>query len=217
MARAGADAGLAGGPDRSPAEAETDADIDADPGLRDSTFSADAVTFVRQAQRQAWWRRRWVRASLSFACLLLATGLAAQAALQERDWIAASWPQARPVLEALCRPLACSIAPRRQIDAVAIDSSSFNKGRGDNYQLRLVLKNTAAIPLAMPAVELTLTDTADQAVVRRVLTPAELGAANALPARGEWSGSWAVGLGAVPGTAGPAPRVAGYRVLVFYP
>ena len=171
----------------------------------------DEVSFVVAARRKAFWRRPAVRAVLLLVLLLGVAALALQVAVQERDRIAAMDARARPWLERLCVPLHCKIAPPRQIDNVVIDSSSFNKARGDSYQLALTVKSRAAIPLAMPAVELTLTDAQDQPVLRRVLQPADLGAPAALPARGEWSTAVSVIV-----TTGGA-RVAGYRLLVFYP
>eukprot|EP01035_Chromulina_nebulosa_P009600 gene9600-12949_t len=108
-------------------------------------------------------------------------------------------------------PLRCELAPVRQITDVVIDSSSFNKARGDSYQLALTMKSTATIPLAMPAVELTLTDAQDQPVLRRVLLPTDMAAPAELPAKGEWGTSVSVLV-----TTGGA-RVAGYRLLAFYP
>lgn len=137
--------------------------------------------------------------------------LALQVAVQERDRIVAMDARARPWLVKLCAPLQCDIAPQRQIADVVIDSSSFNKARGDSYQLALTMKSQATIPLAMPAVELTLTDAQDQPVLRRVLLPTDMAAPAELPARGEWSASVAVIV-----TTGGA-RVAGYRLLAFYP
>lgn len=172
---------------------------------------ASEVSFVRAARRQAFWRQRWVRGVLLLVALVSLATLALQVAVQERDRIAAMDPRARPWLVKLCEPLRCEIAPPRQIADVVIDSSSFNKARGDSYQLALTMKNQASIPLAMPAVELTLTDAQDQPVLRRVLLPTDLAAPAELPARGEWSASAAVIV-----TTGGA-RVAGYRLLAFYP
>ncbi|TSA08094.1 MAG: DUF3426 domain-containing protein, partial [Comamonadaceae bacterium] len=45
---------------------------------------------------------------------------------------------------------------------------------GNTYRLNFTVKNTAAVAVAAPAIELTLTDTSDQAVLRRVFLPAEL-------------------------------------------
>ncbi|MCJ0762013.1 DUF3426 domain-containing protein [Variovorax terrae] len=173
------------------------------------------VSFVREARRKAFWRRPLVRTALALVCLALLSLLALQVAVQERDRVAALEPRARPWLMELCAPLQCSVAPLRQIESIVIDSSSFNKMRGDAYRLSFTLKNTAPMALALPAIELALTDTQDQPVLRRVLQPAELGAAPAvLGAGGEWTGSFAV---SVAGNGNGAARIAGYRMLAFYP
>lgn len=171
----------------------------------------EEVSFVVAARRKAFWRKPVVRTVLVMLMLLATVGLALQVAFQERAHIVAKDARTRPWLAALCGPLHCEIAPQRQIADVVIDSSSFNKARGDSYQLTLAMKSKANIPLAMPAVELTLTDAQDQPVLRRVLLPGDMGAPVELPARGEWSTAVSVIV-----TTGGA-RVAGYRLLAFYP
>ncbi len=171
------------------------------------------ISFVQEARRKAFWRRPLIRALLVLLCLALLVGLALQLALHERDRLAALEPRLKPLLQQLCEPLDCAVAPRRQIDAIVIESSSFNKTRSDAYRLNLTIKNTASTDLAMPGVELSLTDTQDRPVLRRVLLPADLGAAAVLAAGAEWGGSLAL---SVAGNGGAA-RIAGYRVLAFYP
>lgn len=174
----------------------------------------DDLSFVRQARRREFWHRSAVRAALVILLLVLGTLLGVQVALQDRDHLAAANPALRPWLARLCEPLRCAIRPPRQIDAIAIDSSSFNKLRTDAYRLNVTLKNQAATDVAMPALELTLTDGQDQALVRRVVMPAELGPnAAVIPAASEWSGSLAL---AVAGNDASG-RIAGYRLLAFYP
>lgn len=170
------------------------------------------VSFLRLARRKAFWRRPLVRALLGIAAVALLAALALQVAVQERDRLAAAQPQLRPLLQALCEPLQCRVGPPRQIEAIVIDSSSFSKLRGDAYRLAFTLKNQAGMAIAMPAIELTLTDGQDQPLVRRVLTPVELGVASGLLDT-EWSGSLAMSVAAAAGGG----RVAGYRVLAFYP
>ena len=117
-------------------------------------------------------------------------------------------------LEEIWRILtAFAVAPLRQIESIVVDGSSFRKIRDNVYQLNLTIRNAAPIALAMPSVDLALTDTQDQPVLRRVLSPADLGAAPVLPAGAEWSGSIPVGVT----DSATAARVAGYRVLAFYP
>lgn len=168
--------------------------------------------FVRAARRRAFWHSTGVRLFLLLLGLVAVAGLALQMAVHQRNALAAAQPQLRPWLEQTCAWLGCTIGPDQRIAAVAIDSSGFVKaGRGDSYQLTLALKNLSGAAVAMPAVELTLTDAQDQPVLRRVLFPAELGAPVELAAHGEWSGQTMVVL------AGPALRLSGYRVLAFYP
>ena len=193
---------------RKPVASQADEDEQGEEGAHEA---GPEVSFVVAARRKAFWRKPMVRAVLVLVLLVLAVGLLLQVAVQERDRIAATDPRARPWLLQLCEPLRCEVAPQRQIADVVIDSSSFNKARGDSYQLALAMKSKADIPLAMPAVELTLTDAQDQPVLRRVLLPTDMAAPAELPARGEWSTSVSVIV-----TTGGA-RVAGYRLLAFYP
>ena len=138
-----------------------------------------------------------------------------QVAVQDRDRLAASEPALRPWLAMLCSSLNCTIAPQRKIDAIAIESSSFNQLRGDAYRLQVTLKNQAATEVAMPALELTLTDGQDRPVVRRVLMPARTGARNpgVLAPASEWSSSLALAVA----DSALGGKIAGYRLLAFYP
>lgn len=185
----------------------TAAPPESEPALED-------LSFVQQARREEVWHRPAMRAGLLLLFLALGALLVLQIALKGRDRLAAANPGLRPWLAQLCEPLRCTIRPPRQIDAVAIDSSSFNKLRPDAFRLNVTLKNDAGIDVAMPALELTLTDGLDQPLVRRVVTPDELGPnAIVIPAASEWSGS----LGLVVAANEASSRIAGYRLLVFYP
>ncbi len=169
------------------------------------------VSFVVTARRKAFWRKPVVRAILVLLVLVCVVGLTLQIAVQERSRIAAMDFRARPWLLTLCEPWACEIAPYRQIADVVIDSSSFAKARGDSYQLSFTMTNNSPVALALPAVEITLTDAQDQPVLRRVLLPADMVAPAELVANGSWSTSLSVIV-----TTGGA-RVTGYRLLAFYP
>lgn len=172
------------------------------------------VSFLRGNRATSFWHQRLMRATLLVLGVALLLGLAVQVVLHERDRLAAFEPRLQPWLQALCDPFNCSLSPLRRIEAIVIDSSSFSRIRGDAYRLNFTLKNSAATPLAVPAMELTLTDALDQAVVRRVLGAGELGArSDTLGAGAEWSASVALVLQA----GGTAERVAGYRLLAFYP
>ena len=179
------------------------------------------VSFVRDARRQAFWRKPLTRVSLVFLSLLLMTLLTLQFAVQQRDKLAMLEPRLKPALQVICDVLACNVGPVRQIEAIAIDSSSFNKVNESVYSLSFAIKNTTAMPIAMPSLEVTLTDTQDQTVIRRVLTSAQFGVPSGLlAASAEFSGALTLQLAPLetPGDAGNmSRRVAGYRLLAFYP
>jgi predicted Zn finger-like uncharacterized protein len=176
-------------------------------------------SFVRQAQRAQRWRSPWVRAALSLMALLLLGMLGLQIAVHERDQIAARQPQSLPYLQMLCEHMACTVQPYKQIDAMVIDTSSFNKLRGDNktelYKLSFSVKNTSQLSLATPHIELSLQDAQDRSVLRRVLRPDELGAPHSVLAPGtEWTGGTSIQINTARLVGS---RIAGYRVLAFYP
>ena len=168
----------------------------------------------RQARGPSVWQRTSVRILLSLVALVLLGALLLQVVVHERDRIAATEPATREALVALCEWVDCKIQPLRQIESVVIDSSSFTKVRADVYRLHFTLKSTAAIGLAMPALELTLTDLQDQPVVRRVLLASELAAGkDILDAGAELSTAIPISVKQGSGTE----RISGYRLLAFYP
>jgi hypothetical protein len=172
------------------------------------------LSFMRPARRTSGWHRPLVRATLMVTGLLLAIVLALQVLVQERDRIAAIEPGLKPLLENVCLWLDCKVAPLREIESVVIDSSAFSKAKGDIFRLSLTLKNNAPIDLAMPAVELALTDALDRTLVRRVLRPEDLGnRSGVITAASETQTTLELTIK----TNGNGERVAGYRLVAFYP
>jgi predicted Zn finger-like uncharacterized protein len=179
----------------------------------------ETPSFVRQAQRAQRWRSPWVRALLLLASVALLAALGVQTALQERDRIAALEPRAKPWLKELCTIAGCTVGPLKQIEAVVVDASSFNKlrteGKYELYKLALNLKNTGALSVAVPHIELSLNDVQDQPVLRRVLSPTDLGSAQTVLApTAELVGNTTI---QVDSTQLAGARIAGYRVWAFYP
>lgn len=179
------------------------------------------VSFLRQARRQAFWKKTNVRAASGVVGLVLLALLGLQWGLQHKDSLALVDPRWSRVLQAVCQPLNCAVGPLRRVESLVIDSSSFSKSGPESFRLNFVLKNTADLPLEAPLLELTLTDTQDKAILRRVLTPAQFGysAGVLMPARAELAGvvSFSVANEGNRLPAVSAAAVAGYRVLVFYP
>ena len=180
----------------------------------ESRSDAGEVSFLRERGRAVAKSSLFSRAIFVSLSLLLAVGLAGQIVVHERDRIATLQPGMKPWLQALCDPLNCKISPWRHIEAIVIDSSAFTRIRDDSYRLTLTLKNTANVPLALPALELTLTSSLDQPVVRRIFVLSQLESASDTMAAGlEWPMTLAMSVNPDNGSE----RIAGYRLLAFYP
>lgn len=155
-----------------------------------------------------------VRLVLSVVALLLGAALLLQVTLHERNRIAAMRVTPPAFLVSLCGLFHCDITPLRQIESVVIDQSSFSKIDANQYTLHFTLKNNSALVVAVPAVELTLTDAQDQVRVRRVLWARDWNAKQLRLLAGEEmvaSVSLAVQAGQEVGV------FSGYRLLAFYP
>lgn len=147
--------------------------------------------------------------------LLLAIFAGLQAIYFLRTKIAADYPQFKPYLVQACAALKCEVNLPKNLDLFTIDDSDMQEDEQykDVIKFSSLLINNANHVQAYPNVELTLTDTAEQPVLRKLISPGDYLAANA---------NVAVGIG---------PRdevrinlainvkdiaVAGYRVLLVY-
>jgi predicted Zn finger-like uncharacterized protein len=174
----------------------------------------ELVSFMKQASGQSFWKRRAVSGVLWLLAVWLGVGLAGQWIVQERDRLATWHPELKPVLHAFCEVLLCSVGPLQQIESVAVDSAAFYTLGADRYRLSFILKNSALLAVALPSVEITLTDALDRAVVRRVLSSAELAVeADRLGPASEWPVTMVLQVT----TGASVAKVVGYRLLAFYP
>jgi predicted Zn finger-like uncharacterized protein len=148
--------------------------------------------------------------------LLLAMVLAGQVVFHFRSEIAVTVPMLRPALEALCQSLKVDLPLPRHVELVSIETSDLqaDPAHGNLLVLNASLRNRANYEQAYPSLELSLTDTADGAIARRVLRPAEylpqkllegkVFAANSDVAVRLWIEAKDI-------------SAAGYRLYVFYP
>ncbi len=171
------------------------------------------VSFVRSARRQAFWGRPGVRAGLWGVATLCFSALLGQVLWHERERVAAAVPGARPWLAQACQLLGHELGHWRQIDAVRLEDTAFVRTHQGTYRLEVGLHNTAHLPVAMPALELSLTNARDEVVLRRAVLPTDW--ANPVEVLPPQAG---VALHVLLSVANPdAWRTSGYRVLVFYP
>lgn len=131
--------------------------------------TASSFLLEEQPARRQW---RWLLAPFALLLLLVAAG---QAAFFLRTDIAAHYPTARPWLVEVCTRLHCTVDLPRQADLLNIEDSELQDDPEHEGVLVLVsvLYNRAPYPQAYPLLELTLTDTLDQPVLRRILQPQE--------------------------------------------
>lgn len=156
-------------------------------------------------------------------------GLVFQATWFFKDEWAAKNPSWRPALELFCRVAACQLAPLRVADAVLIDHASVDLipepigPTGDGittetsiqasaqWRFQVTLRNAQTIEVATPWIELSLTDSQDQAVMRQVFNPMTFGAPQVLKPAEIWTQDLRLHL------ANDQIEFMGYRLLTFYP
>ena len=153
----------------------------------------------------------WILPTLAMGVLLVA-----QAAYAFRTEVMVLLPQARGYYTQLCEAAGCVIGLPKLSNYLHIEASdlkALDPSHPTEIQLLLSVRNRAPVELAYPAFELTLTNSLEQAVVRRVFLPAEY-----LPSTTQAGGLKAgtelpIQLNLDTGTV----RAAGYRLYLFYP
>ncbi len=144
--------------------------------------------------------------------VLLLVG-AAQLVYIFRTELAVISPGLRPVLIAGCERIGCMLPRPLKPELVGIETSDLVP-EGETLLLTATLKNRAPFDQDFPHLELTLTDTQDAALVRKVLAPSDYlpsvqHAAQGFAARGEVAIRLVL-------TTDNVPAI-GYRLYLFYP
>ena len=173
-------------------------------GHADADVAATAAKASEQVSAKPVWL--WV-----LAALLTLTGLL-QLVLWNRHVLVAQEPALQGLIEGLCAPIGCEWHWPQTLEAVQIENSSFTENADGTYRLQLRLKNTQHHAVAMPLLELTLTDERDEVVLRRVFQPQELGLKDHMPALRDARSTLNFDL-----DDNLKPRVMGFRALIFYP
>ncbi len=148
--------------------------------------------------------------------IMLSMVFVAQIAHVFRTEVMVLLPQTRSYYVRLCESLGCMIGLPKLSNYLHIEASDLkavDPSHPNEIQLLLSVRNRAPIELAYPAFELTLTNSLEQSVARRVFLPAEY-----LSPTAQTDGFKA-------GTELPiqlyldtgALRAAGYRLYLFYP
>ncbi len=151
------------------------------------------------------------RSGGKLALVALLVLLALQIGFQARHSLIEAFPRAASWLQSLCPAGRCGL---RQISAVAIEDSSFTTTGPNLFHLSARVVNRSNLALDAPVLALSLTDSADQVLARKVYSPQD----------------WGETIATLPGgTSAPAAlwikwedasstqRVVGYRLQAFYP
>lgn len=147
---------------------------------------------------------------------LLGILLIAQLIYLARTPLAARVPAIKPWLVAACAPFGCSVPLPRDSDAIRISSSDLlsDPAYPARIQVNLLIANEADYAEAYPHIELTLTDSVEIPLARRIFSPVEYldspeKRAQGISPRSEASVDLQLEIGDLPAS--------GYRLLVFYP
>ncbi len=192
--------------------ADTEAGADAALLEADAPADSQAPDFVTRAEQAQRWQRPGTRAALAAAAVLLVAALAAQTTHHFRDLIAARWPETRPALTTWCDGVGCRIELPRRVEDITVESTSLTHtiSGSDAFRLSVTLRNRGVAPVALPSVDLSLTDATGQLVARRALAPSDFRATSlALDAGADSTLQMMLSAG--------GRRVTGYTVEVFYP
>jgi predicted Zn finger-like uncharacterized protein len=140
--------------------------------VAERTNDADAPILYRPDFRPpaAANRKLWLAGSAFMVFLLLIQGIT-----YFRHSLARDVPSMRPMLTTYCNMFGCELKLPRNADAITIESSDLKQfpDRPKEILLSALLRNRADYAQAFPSLELTLTDSADQAVVKRIFHPAD--------------------------------------------
>lgn len=148
----------------------------------------EAVAAGSAQGRHAGFQSKW-----GVAALIMALLVAAQALYLFRTGLAAHLPAARPALAGYCRLLGCTLPLPQDLGQLRIVSSAMESAPKQPaiITLHAILHNRAPHAQSYPDLELTLTDTSNEALARRTLTPVEYlrpggrDAKQGIPASGE--------------------------------
>jgi predicted Zn finger-like uncharacterized protein len=179
--------------------------------VRIERYEDPAPAFLREAPRPSRRKSAGVRIMMTAAAFVLLLGLAGQAVHQFRDLLAARMPALRPALNAWCIAASCSIEAVRRIEEVAVESSALTRIQGlDAFRLAVTLRNRGTMVIALPSIELSLTDSTGTVLARRSFSPGEFrGASHRMLAGSESALQVTLATG--------NPNISGYTVEIFYP
>jgi len=155
-----------------PAAMATETVHAAEPAPADEEFESEEPGFVTRVRKKEK-ATRILRVLMALGSIVLLAVLLAQAVISFGSVLAARYPQTKPALAEACNLLQCQVTLPAQIDALSIETGELQTVGNDLFSLSTTLRNSSNLLQTWPHIELALTDTANKAVVRRVIAPQE--------------------------------------------
>lgn len=154
-----------------PQAASESEDQAAEPGAAgEETQPAPPAFLLRDSQPA----RRGFPLVYAFGAALLALLLLAQIATIYRAEILVQFPAARPALTQLCRTFQCTVNWPARGELLAVMGTELQQLPGTSaLELTAVVRNRGSFTLALPAIEVTLTDTQNRTLARKVFAPVD--------------------------------------------
>ncbi|QVL46472.1 MAG: zinc-ribbon domain-containing protein [Methylophilaceae bacterium] len=150
-------------------EAELDSKLASQAEIQEPAVNVDTIFLsTRPANKPSQYS-----SLIKLICFLLIILAAIQATYFLRHAVARQFPVIKPLLERACIPLKCTIDLSKHLDLISIGDSDMQED--DTYQSVIKfsssITNNAHYPQAYPNIELTLTDSDDRAVIKKLITP----------------------------------------------
>jgi len=144
-----------------------------------AALADDEIGFLRPRRS-----RRGFSIVFGGGSLLLACALVVQLAVALRSELLMRWPELRPQLAAICALYGCTVGWPTRAEALAVVGSELQAVPGTEIlELTAVIRNRANFRVALPAVEVTLTDTANRMLARKVFAPVDILASSGEPSQ----------------------------------
>ncbi len=196
----------------SPEQLSPEPEVVASPDVPNTISTPPLEPLLHQPLAGAVPARRWPWAIVAVLALL---ALAIQAAIHFRTELAVLTPEARPALESLCSLTGCRVDLPRKVELITIEASDLHPEVEPKGALTLTatLRNRAPFAQMYPHLELTLTDTSNATLARRILLPEDYLPQDTARDNGLPPGELAITLHIDSGELGAS----GYRLYLFYP
>jgi len=144
-----------------------------------STGEREAASFLLEQETPVQQRLRWAATA---ACAPLAVLAVFQAMLAFRQPLMEAWPEIRPAVVRGCSWYGCSAGWPAHAEMLAVVGSELAAIPGtDIVELNASVRSRAGFTVALPAIEVTLTDLQNRTIARKVFLPVDYLASSGEP------------------------------------